>query len=85
MQYCMQTVPVRCCLCRLREDGQGEIDSVKAKIDKGGEAQAGLEAEIQSKDADIQTLQASGYCAHVHGWHIQVLSQLSLMHHMLWQ
>lgn len=45
--------------CRLREDGQGEIDSVKAKIDEGGETQAGLEAELQSKDADIKTLQAS--------------------------
>ena len=32
---------------------------MKAKIEEGGEAQAGLEAEMQSKDADIQTLQAS--------------------------
>ena len=45
--------------CRLRDDGQGEIDSVKGKIEEGGEAQAGLETEVQSKDADIITLQAS--------------------------
>ena len=45
--------------CRLREDGQGEINSVKGNIDQGGETQAGLEAELQSKDADIRTLQAS--------------------------
>lgn len=47
------------CYRRLHQDGQGEINSVKAKIEEGGEAQAGLEAEMQTKDTDIQTLQAS--------------------------
>ena len=51
--------PPRLYDCRLRDDGQGEIDLVKGKIEEGGEAQAGLEADMQSKDADIKTLQAS--------------------------
>lgn len=50
--------------CRLRDDGQGEIDSVKGRITEGGEAQAGLEAEMQGKDADIATLQASRSSQH---------------------
>ncbi|KAL3142692.1 Structural maintenance of chromosomes protein 2-1 [Trebouxia sp. C0009 RCD-2024] len=60
---------------RLHEDGQGEINSVKAKIEEGGEAQAGLEAEMQTKDADIQTLQAR-FLLGAHLWeHTQSPSQ----------
>jgi len=43
----------------LRDDGQGEIESVKAKLEEGGEAHASLEEEMKSRDADIRTLQAS--------------------------
>ncbi|KAL0051178.1 hypothetical protein WJX82_003135 [Trebouxia sp. C0006] len=42
---------------RLRDDGQGEIESVKAKLEEGGEAHASLEEEMKSRDADIRTLQ----------------------------
>jgi len=44
---------------RLRDDGQGEIESVKAKLEEGSEAHASLEEEMKSRDADIRTLQAS--------------------------
>ena len=43
---------------RLREGGQGEIDSVNARIEEGGEAQSSQEEEMKSKDADIKSLQA---------------------------
>ncbi|KAA6425080.1 MAG: structural maintenance of chromosomes 2 [Trebouxia sp. A1-2] len=44
---------------RLRDDGQGEIETVKAKLEEGNEAHASLEEEMKSRDADIRTLQAS--------------------------
>ena len=50
-------------LHRLRDNGQGEIESVKAKLEEGSEAHASLEEEMKSRDADIRTLQAS--CAHL--------------------
>jgi len=43
----------------LRDNGQGEIESVKAKLEEGSEAHASLEVEMKSRDADIRTLQAS--------------------------
>lgn len=45
-------------LGRLKDDGQGEIESVKARVEEGSTAQVSLEEDIKSKDADIQTLQA---------------------------
>ena len=35
------------------------MDSVKAKIEEGSQAQASLDDELKAKDADIKTLQAS--------------------------
>ena len=43
----------------LRDDGQGEIESVKGKIEEGSEAHASLEEEMKSRVGDIRTLQAS--------------------------
>ena len=45
-------------LGRLKDDGQGEIESVKARVEEGSTAQVSLEEDMKSKDADIQTLQA---------------------------
>ncbi|DBA81803.1 hypothetical protein WJX77_004664 [Trebouxia sp. C0004] len=42
---------------RLRDDGQGEIESVKAKLEEGSEAHASLDEEMKSRDGDIRTLQ----------------------------
>jgi len=46
-------------LHRLRDDGQGEIESVKAKLEEGNEAHACLEEDMKNRDADMRTLQAS--------------------------
>ena len=46
-------------LGRLKDDGQGEIESVKARVEEGSTAQVSLEEDMKSKDADIQTLKAS--------------------------
>lgn len=56
-------------LGRLKDDGQGEIESVKARIEEGSTAQVSLEEDMKSKDADIQTLQAI-FCCYSVGCHL---------------